>query len=160
MTPRTFGSLGVIKIQTYCGTQCNTRSATVSFDLNNSKRCKSSWGHKFLPIDSRGDHGDRRGAVAAIEAEPGRCWPVFKASLRSSIHPPPTLARGQPRKSVLALLVRSRRLHGHAPWPRSGARRRLWRQKLRDNLRFLWLDHRVLCLFHLPWPWGQWEKPP
>ena len=27
--------------------------------------------HKLLPIDSRGDRGDRRGAVAAIEAEPG-----------------------------------------------------------------------------------------
>ena len=66
-------------IQTYRGTQCNTLSAAVAFDLTCSKRFKSSWGHKFLPIDSRGDHGDRRGAVAAIEADPGRLWPVFKA---------------------------------------------------------------------------------
>ena len=36
----------------------------------------------------------------------------------------------------MALLVRSRRLHGHAPWPHVGCRRwRLWRPKLRDDLR-------------------------
>ena len=29
-------------------------------------------------IDSRGDRGDRRGAMAAVEAESERWWPVFK----------------------------------------------------------------------------------
>ena len=27
----------------------------------------------------RGDRGDHRGAMAAVEADPGRWWPVFKA---------------------------------------------------------------------------------
>ena len=46
---RRFTPLGVIKIQTYRGTQRNTLSAAVSFDSKNSKRLKSSRGHKILP---------------------------------------------------------------------------------------------------------------
>ena len=73
--PRTFEPLGVIKIQTYRDTHRNTLSVAVSFDLKNSKRFKSSRVHKLLPIDSRGDRGDRgdrRGAMTALEADPGR----------------------------------------------------------------------------------------
>ena len=47
--------------------------------MKDSERFKSSRGHKVLPIDSRGDRGDRRGAIAAVEAESERWWPVFKA---------------------------------------------------------------------------------
>ena len=43
----------------------------MSVDLNNSKPFSNGRGHKFWPIDSRGDRGDRRGAVAAIQAKPG-----------------------------------------------------------------------------------------
>ena len=50
-------------------------------------------------------------------------------------------------------------LYGHVPWTRSGAPRRLWRPKLRDDLRVAGLDHLVLYDFHLPWPWEQWERP-
>ena len=98
--------------------------------------------------------------VAALVTKSERLPPNIMVVPSISMHPPPTLAGRPTGKAVLALLVRSRRLHGHAPWPRSGARRRLWRQKLRDDLRVLWLDHRVLCLFHLPWSWEQWERPP
>ena len=58
MGPITFERIGVIKIQTYRDTQRNTLSVAVSLDLKDSKRFKSSRGHKFLPIDSRGDCGD------------------------------------------------------------------------------------------------------
>ena len=98
--------------------------------------------------------------VAALVTKSERLPPNIMVVPSISMHPPPTLAGRPTGKAVLALLVRSRRLDGHAPWPRSGARRRLWRPKLRDDRRVLRLDHRVLCLIHLPWPWGQWERPP
>ena len=47
VAPRTFEPLGAVQIERYRGTQCVTVSAAVCLDLNNSKRFKSSRGHKF-----------------------------------------------------------------------------------------------------------------
>ena len=135
-------------------------SAQISGFPHSSKPFKNGGAQKFLHRRHARAPRARDTPVATRMTKTERRPPVIEAVPSSSIHPPPTLARGQPRKAVLSLLVRSRRLHGHAPWPRSSARRRLWRPRLRDDLRVLRLDHRVLCLFHLPWPWEQWERPP
>ena len=93
----------------------------------NSKALKSSGAQKFLPMShrhARRDHGDRRGAVAAGTTEIDRQPPDIMAVPSSSIHQLPSLARGPTGKAVLALEVRSRTLHGHAAWTRSGAPRR------------------------------------
>ena len=128
--------------------------------LRSSKPFSNGRGHKFSHRRHAHAPRARDTPVAARMTKTERRRPVFKAGPSTSIHPPPTLTRGPTGKAVLALEVRSRTLHGHAPWPRSGARRRVRRQKLRDDLRVLWLNHRVLCLSHLPWPWEQWERPP
>ena len=47
VAPRTFEPHGAVQIERYHGTQCVTLSAMVCLDLNNSKRIKSSRGHKF-----------------------------------------------------------------------------------------------------------------
>ena len=93
----------------------------------NSKALKMSGRRKFLPMShrhARRDRGDRRGAVAARMTKTERRRPVIKVGPSGSIHPPPTLTRGPTGKAVLALEVRSRTLHGHAAWTRSGAPRR------------------------------------
>ena len=48
--------------------------------------------------------------VAAHVTKAERQPPVIKAGTSSSMHPPPTLARGPTGKAVLALVVRSRTL--------------------------------------------------
>ena len=60
------------KIRRYCGTPHITVSATIPSDINSSQRLSRKGTHKCLPIDSRGDRSDRRGAMAAVEADPGR----------------------------------------------------------------------------------------
>ena len=65
-------TLGAIKIRRYCGTPHITVSATIPSDINSSQRLSRKGTHKCLPIDSRGDRSDRRGAMAAVEANPGR----------------------------------------------------------------------------------------
>ena len=47
VTPRTFEPLGAVQIERYRGTQCVTLSVAVCLDLYNSKRFKSSRGHRF-----------------------------------------------------------------------------------------------------------------
>ena len=59
--------------------------------------------------------------VAARTTKTERQPPDIMAGPSSSMHPPPTLARRPTGKAVLALEVRSRTLHGHAPWTPSGA---------------------------------------
>ena len=90
----------------------------------NSKALKSSGTHKFL--HRRHTHAPRARdtPVAARMTKTERRRPVIKVVPSSSIHPPPTLTRGPTGKAVLALEVRSRTLHGHAAWTRSGAPRR------------------------------------
>ena len=64
----------------------------------------------------------------------------------------------------MALVMRSRELHGHAPRRRVGcsvaAPWRLWRPRLRDNHQVLRLEHRELYVGHLPRPWGRSERRP
>ena len=74
VAPRTFDALGVLQIERYRGTQCVTLSAAVCLDLNNSKRFKSSRGHKFRrsgvsQSEQSGTGGDRTmGATSHCDA--------------------------------------------------------------------------------------------
>ena len=100
-----------------------TRSAQLSSDHHSSKPFSRSATRKFCTVTHGGDRGDRRGAVAARATKAERQSPNIMAVPSSSIHPLPSLARGPTGKAVLALEVRTRTLHGHAPWTRSGAPR-------------------------------------
>ena len=87
-----------------------------------SKPFSRSATQKFCTVTHGGDRGDRRGAVAARVTKTERQPPDIMAGPSSSIHPLPFLARGPTGKAVLALEVRSRTLHGHAPWTRTALR--------------------------------------
>ena len=97
------------------------RSAQIPGFPRSSKPLSSCAAHKFLHRCHRGDRGDRRGAVALRGAYTKRQRPGFRAGASSSMHPPPTLAMRPTGKAVLALEVRSRTPHGHAPWTLSCA---------------------------------------
>ena len=89
-----------------------------------SKPFSNGRGRKFLHRRHAHAPRARDTPVAARMTKTERQCPVIKVGPSSSIHPPPTLTRGPTGKAVLALQVRSRTLHGHAAWTRSGAPRR------------------------------------
>ena len=64
------------KVTFHSDSQCDTLSRECVFMFRfegfQVVEKSSARGHKFLPIDSRGDRGDRRGAMAVVEVEPGR----------------------------------------------------------------------------------------
>ena len=87
----------------------------------NSKALKSSGTQKCLPMSRFRTSQARDTPVAALVTKTERQPPNIMAGPSISMHPPPTLARRPTGKAVLALEVRSRTLHGHAPWTPSGA---------------------------------------
>ena len=97
------------------------RSATISSALKNSKRFKSSRARKCLPMSRFRTSQARDTPVAALVTKSERQPPNIMVVPSISMHPLPTLARRPTGKAVLALEVRSRTLHGHAPWTLSGA---------------------------------------
>ena len=70
---------------------------------------------RFLPMSRFGTSQARDTPVAALVPKSERLPPNIMVVPSISMHPPPTLAGRPTGKAVLALLVRSRRLHGHAP---------------------------------------------
>ena len=98
--------------------------------------------------------------MATLAAKAGRQPVDFKALSSSLIHSPSTLARRATRKAIMALEVHSRRPYRHAPRPRLGAPRRLWRPSLGNDHRVFRVEHRGLYGVHLPWPWERPVRPP
>ena len=101
----------------------HTQECVCEVCSRNSKALKSSGAQKSCTVTHGGDRGDRRGAVAARVTKTERQPPDIMAGPSRSIHSLPSLARGPTGKAVLALEVRTRTLHGHAPWTRTGAPR-------------------------------------
>ena len=89
-----------------------------------SKPFKSSAARKFLHRCHGRASRARETPVAACMTKAERQPPAIKAGTSSSMHPPPTLARGPTGKAVMAFEMRSRTLPyapvGSTGMPRGG----------------------------------------
>ena len=146
--------VGARQSRAYQNNPCNLRIVLVTCLTFNSYPVPNCGTQKFLRKTGQVTAVTVGAPVAALAAKTERQRVVFKVVPSRSMHWPSTLARGATGEAVLTLDMHSREMYGHASRPRSSARRRLWRPRLRDGrVNFKgWKWNVEYCAYASAWP--------